>query len=162
MHGSILLALLFVAAPAMAAEWVRFDNSRFGYAVDVPPGFVQAGQAPANDDGLRFASGNGTQRLTVWGGQIIEDSFESAVYASIGLAADDGWSIGYERVTPSWASFSGLRNGMVLYARAIALCGGQQYAAFELEYPERDLKAMSPVIERLVGSLKPSGAGAGC
>ncbi|MHB1104307.1 MAG: hypothetical protein ACYC0C_16340 [Devosia sp.] len=154
-------SLILLASAALAADWHSYENARFGYAIGVPPGFSGEGEAD-NGDGQLFNSGDGTQLLRVYGGNVIEDSFEAAVGDSMDYARDDGWALSYKRVTPSWASWSGSRNGMVLYARAIALCGGEQYAAFELEYPERDLKAMNPVIERLVGSLKPSGAGAGC
>jgi hypothetical protein len=77
-------------------------------------------------------------------------------------AREGGWSLSYERVTPGWASYSGTRNGIVVYARAIALCGGAQFASFQLEYPERDLSEMNPVVERMVRSLGPSGDGSGC
>lgn len=156
------LILIICTSPALAADWSHFDNSRFAYAVDVPPGFAPAGPEPANGDGAAFATADGTQTLTVWGGNVIEDTFESAVHASIGFAKDDSWTISYERVTPSWASFSGSRNGLVLYARTIALCRGAQYASFWLEYPERDIAVLEPVVDRLVKSLKPTGKGEGC
>ncbi|MHB1110144.1 MAG: hypothetical protein ACYCZU_07505 [Devosia sp.] len=161
MRSLILLALLLFASAALAVEWSTYQNPRFGYVIDIPPEFSGEGEAQ-NGDGQVFRPAGGTQLLRVYGGNNIEQSFEASVNTAMGYARDAGWALSYERVTPSWASYSGTRNGQILYARAIALCGGEQYAAFELEYPERDLKAMNPVIERLVGSLKPSGAGAGC
>ena len=81
---------------------------------------------------------------------------------AIDHARADGWKLSYERVTPSWASFSGTRNGLIVYARAIALCDGEQFASFELHYPERDLDEMHGIVERLVASLEPTGNGVGC
>ena len=161
MRSLFLLALLFLAPAALAADWSSYDNARFGYAIAVPPGFSGAGEAD-NGDGQVFNSADGTQSLRAWGGNVIADDFEAEVAASMGYARDDGWDLSYERVTPSWASWSGSRNGIILYARMISLCRGSQYAAFQLEYPERDLKAMNAVVERLVGSLRATGDGAGC
>ena len=161
MRSLILLALFLCSPAALAADWGSYDNARFGYAIAVPPGFSGAGEAD-NGDGQVFESANGTQSLRVWGGNVVADDFEAEVAASMGYARDDGWDLSYERVTPSWASWSGSRNGIILYARMIALCSASQYAAFQLEYPERDLSAMNPVVERLVGSFRATGDGAGC
>jgi len=159
---SLILLVLFLCIPAaLAADWGSYANARFGYAIGVPPGFSGEGEAD-NGDGQMFNSDDGTQLLRVYGGNVIEDSFEAAVGDLMVYARDDGWALSYKRVTPSWASWSGSRNGVVLYARMIALCSGTQYAAFELEYPERDLQAMNPVVERLVGSLRATGDAAGC
>lgn len=157
-----LALLLFAVLPAAAADWGRYANPRFGYAVAVPPGFAAYGPPAANGDGLALRNRQGTQRLAVWGGQVMENSFEAHAQAAIGRAAGDGWSISYQAVTPGWASYSGSRNGQVLYGRDIALCGGRSYASFQLTYPERDIGRMNAVVERLVGSLRAEGAGGDC
>lgn len=156
MNRLLLLIPLLFAGPVLAADWTAYDNSRFGYAIDVPPDFSRDGVEPANGDGASFTSVDGTQSLAVWGGNIVEGSFESSVHAAIGFAKVDGWAISYERVTPSWASFSGWRNGIVLYARSIPLCGDAQYASFWLEYPQRDIATIEPAVDRLVRSLQPA------
>jgi hypothetical protein len=151
----LLLALLAVP-PAWAQSWESYANARFGYAIAVPPGFLGVGEA-ANGDGQRFRSRDGTQSLAVWGGHSLDGGFEPNVATALRAAADSGWTLSYERVTPRWASWSGSRNGIVLYTRHIALCDGARYAAFELTYPQRDLARMDAVVERLVGSLRGSG-----
>jgi hypothetical protein len=156
----LLCILVFAAAPALAQSWDSYANARFGYAIDIPPGFVGAGEA-ANGDGQIFDSADGTQMLRVHGGNAL-DGFEAAVAVAMDGARGEGWNLSYERVTPSWASFSGTRTGMIVYARAISLCDGTQYASFELYYPERDLDAMHGVVERLVGSLEETGTALGC
>lgn len=157
----ILLALFLFASAAMAAEWSTYQNPRFGYVIGIPPEFSGEGEAQ-NGDGQVFRPADGTQLLRVYGGNNIEQSFEASVKTAMGYARDAGWMLSYERVTPGWASYSGTRNGQILYARAIALCGGSQYAAFELEYPERDLAAMNAVVDRLVASLKETGNSVSC
>jgi hypothetical protein len=161
MRSLLLLIALLFASPALAQEWDSYSNSRFGYVVDVPPGFAGDGESD-NGDGQFFESADGTQTLRVYGGNNVDGGFEASITAAMRYAREDGWALSYERVTPSWASFSGTRNGIIVYARAIALCGGAQFASFQLEYPERDLAKMNPVVERMVRSLKPSGRGLDC
>ena len=147
----LLLALLF-SAPALADDWGRYTNARFGFGIDVPPGF-DWGRESENGDGRPFR--DGARKLSVWGGNILEQSFESAALSAIGFSRDEGWMITYEAVTPGWVSFSGTQGPRVLYARMIPLCEGQ-YAAFRLEYSAPDIGPMSMVIERLVQTLEPA------
>jgi hypothetical protein len=146
----ICLLLIVLAAPALATDWGQYDNARFGYTIDVPPGFEWGNEAD-NGDGRAFRGG--ATNLLVWGGNITEDSFEGAVASAKGFVEGDGWNISYEAVTPSWASFSGAQGKRILYQRMIALCDGA-YAAFRLEYSAIDIAALDPVVNRLVQSLK--------
>ena len=150
MRALILFMLIALAAPALAADWEPYGNARFGYTIEVPPGF-EWGKEADNGDGRSFR--DGATRLLVWGGNITEDSFESAVAAAKAFAVADGWDITYEAVTPSWASYSGTRGQRVLYQRMIALCD-MQYAAFRLEYSAVDIGKLEPVVERLVQTLQ--------
>jgi len=162
MRLTLSLALALLALPAIAAEWTRHGNPRFGYELAIPPGFVPDGPPPTNGDGLVFVTTDGTQLLRLYGGNIVEDDFESAVGRAMDAATDAGWDLSYKRVTPRWTSYSGTRADMVLYARGIALCGGTQFASFEIEYPRADLDAMHDVVERLVASLKATNNGIDC
>ena len=157
----ILLALILAlcAAPVCAAEWGHYVNERFGVEADVPPGF-SPGAPPVNGDGLGFSTP--TAALSIHGSLIVEGDFESNVRQRIQWNEDDGWAITYEATTPSWASWSGKKGSRILYVRAIRMCGGTIYGAFELEYMEADRKAFDPVVERLVRSLKDSGTGWQC
>lgn len=160
MRVILALLVLFLAPPSLAEDWDSYTNARFGYAIDIPPGFVGEGESD-NGDGQLYRSEDGTQVLRVFGGNAL-DGFEARIADAMAFARGEGWALSYERVTPSWASFSGTRSGMVVYARAISLCGGEQFASFELRYPERDLDDMHRVVERLVRSLEASSDGGGC
>jgi hypothetical protein len=149
--------LMMLALPVAAAEWGHYENARFGFAVDIPPEFGNAQEA-LNGDGRIYASGDGRAVLRIYGGNIVEADFEAALATAMGHAESDGWALSYQRVTPGWASYSGTRNGQILYARAIAACGGSQYASFELVYPAAEVRAYDPVVERLVRSLRATGA----
>jgi hypothetical protein len=151
----LALVALLSAAPALGQEWKHYENARFGYGIDIPPSFTW-GRESDNGDGRAFR--DGSRRLSVWGGSIVDDSFQSAAQTAIGLATNDGWTITYEAVAPDWLSFSGTQGARVRYERMIPLCDGQ-YAAFRLEYPASDIGPMTPVVEGLVATLEPA---AGC
>lgn len=153
-----LVLTVLAAGTALAADGERYANARFGYAIVLPAGFAPDKRAPDNGDGLTLRNEAGTQRLAVWGGQIVEADFDAHAQVAIGSATQGGWRMSYQAVTPGWASYSGSRNGQVLYGRAIALCDGLSYASFQLEYPERDIARMNAVIDRLVATLRPDPA----
>jgi hypothetical protein len=44
----------------------------------------------------------------------------------------------------------------------IALCGGSQFAAFELDYSKADLQKFNPIVDSLVASLKATEGSGSC
>lgn len=161
MRHILVLLLCLVAFPAAAQDWSTYVNARHGYAIDIPPGYRGQGE-PANGHGQVFRSASGTREIRVYGRTLTVPEFDTDVRNIIRFATDEGWRVSYERITPSWASFSGLRNGLVLYVRMIALCGGDQNATVELRYPERDIRTMDGVIERVARSLRATSDTAAC
>jgi len=155
----LLALLLMLPLPAIAAGWDHYTNVRFGYAIDVPPGFLAQGESD-NGDGQVFKTPTAT--LTVFGGNVMEAEFEADVNTREGFSKKDGWAITYQASSPQNASWSGKRSGRILYARMIALCHGEQFASFELVYPSTDLQRFNPIVDRLVSSLKPASGGASC
>jgi hypothetical protein len=154
MRVLILALSLLLPLPAFAQVWGIYDNPRFGYTIAIPPGFSGQGE-PDNGDGQVFDAERGEMLLRVYGGNNLEVSFAESLRAGMQAAREAGWDLSYERVTRNWASYSGTRDGRILYARAIALCNRDQFAAYELEYPEdyeRDL--MDSAIRQLNASLK--------
>ena len=155
MRTLILIVFALLSSPAIAQGWERYDNARFGYSMDVPPVFAGSGESD-NGDGESFYNPSGAQGLVVWGAGLVGD-FEGEVSSAMDYAiAENGWNITYQAVTPRWASFSGITNGRVLYQRMVLLCDGTSYAAFRAEYSSTNMTDMTPVIERLVQSLKGS------
>lgn len=150
----LAVAAAALALPASAADWGRYQNARHGYAVDVPPGFVDQGQF-SGDAGRRFETEGGRQRLTFWGSPP-DGRFADAVKARVSSEEESGWTMTYQTVSMLSASWSGVRGDGVVYSRAAVLCGGTRWAGFTLEYDAADLAAMDAVVERLVKSLKPS------
>lgn len=149
------LLALGLAPPVLAEDWKPYANARFGYSIEVPASFV-AGPDADNGDGRRFQSADGSAELLVWGTSLTEGDFRlEAEDRRNNSAYIDGWTITYEKATDRWISYSGTKDGQVLYARGIALCDGLA-AFFQITYPQADLKAYDAVIAHMVKSLKPA------
>jgi len=155
MRYLIAIALLLVTTPVMAQFWTHYVNERFGYELDVPPGYEGQGESE-NGDGQTFYLLKSEQVLAAWGGYFFEN-FEAEVAQRQRFASDENWAITYQASTPQWAVFSGQRDHRVFYQRMMPLCDGASYAAYRIEYNIRDLADMNAVIDGLTRSFVPTG-----
>lgn len=140
-----------VAVPALAGDWERYENHRFGYAIDIPPGFSEMVEAENSDGGVS-TSPDGNGELRVWGAYLVDRDFKSDVDERVQSDASDGWTITYDRRKATNASWSGSKSGRVFYARALTGCDGAAIYV-RLEYNHTQLNAFDPIIKRLVKSL---------
>src|SRR4051794_4697042 len=108
----VVALLLLMVTPVFAADWPVYSNARFGYSVEVPPGFVAQPEAD-NGDGRAFRTP--TASLTVIGGNIVEGDFEAEVGQRQAYLTDDGWAITYQVTTPRYASYSGKNGAHIMY-----------------------------------------------
>lgn len=148
-----LLALLpLLPASAFAAEWQSYTNARYGFAVEIPPGFTLVQDAD-NGDGRTYA--NSEAKLLVWAHHLTAGPFEEEVADRRATYRQEGWDLSYDRQTAGWASLSGTLIDSILYHRVIALCD-DAVASFVLEYPQTMKAEISPFVGRLVKSLHPA------
>lgn len=154
--GIAVLAFAVLAGAAFAAGgWGRYLNARYGYGVDIPPGFSPVREA-VNGDGGISRSKDGRSQLAVWGTNLLLDSLSDDVRGRIEGAGEEGWEISYRKVTSSAASWSGERDGRIFYARAVILCHDDQAGFFRIEYPAAEREAFDGVVKRLVRNFKPA------
>lgn len=150
--GASIAGLLLNIVTVQAAEWNSYSNARFGYRIDIPPGFSKVSEAENGDGGVaKSKDGRGT--LRVWGGHITEADFLSEVNWRINQDLTVGFQVTYRKENPAWASWSGTKGNRVFYERAIPTCNGAA-AYFRLEYDRAQLKAFDAVVSRLVKSLQ--------
>ncbi|WP_292139419.1 hypothetical protein [Mesorhizobium sp.] len=67
-------------------------------------------------------SGRKEAFLAVWGARLGQASFRAEIEHRMVEDEKAGWKLTYRRVTPRWASYSGINNGQIRYVRAIAVC----------------------------------------
>lgn len=143
--------LAVATAQASADDWRRYDNPRFAYAIDIPPGFSDVVEAQNGDGGVS-TSADGRAELGVWGSYLVDRSFKSDVEDRVQADSSDGWDISYDRRTSRTASWSGSKNDRVFYARAMTGCDDAAIY-FRLEYEQAQLKVYDAIVSRLVKSL---------
>lgn len=153
MLSRILALLLLSATPGFAADWWPYDNARFGYTIEVPPEFRPAFH-PDNNDGLTLSPADQSARLLVFGTNILNGDFSSEARVRMMLAKNDGWQISYSKMGSRGASFSGMRDGRIVYVRGVPLCNGGA-AFFQMDYAKTDMHRFDAVVMRLVRSLQP-------
>jgi hypothetical protein len=147
----VVLALALLAGPAGSQEWEQFGFRRLGFSFDVPPGFVLK-QTADNDRGATFETTDGGF-LAVWGDDLPKRDFGSTVQAQLNADEEEGWNITYRRITPTWASYSGIKHGKIRYFRALSVCTNR-VGIFQLDYDVKDKVRYDPVVVRMVRSLK--------
>lgn len=147
-----LLTLIAFTLPAFAQAWTTYGNARFGYFVDIPPGFSKIAEAD-NGDGGRAQAAEGKAELAVWGSRLTERKFGPEMAWRADQDRADGWTVSYQKEQPQWAVWSGAKGDRIFYARAIKACGGAA-AFFRLEYEKTTAKAYDPIVARLSKSLR--------
>ncbi|WP_152662654.1 hypothetical protein [Devosia soli] len=151
---ALLAILLAVTAAHAQSGWGYYANGRYGYEVDIPPGFEGQGESD-NGDGEVFLLDGRVGKLTVWGGYFaLEPDFESEANARFADDRDDGWNVISQAATPGWATWSAEKSGRVIVQHMIALCDASGYAALRLEYAQTDRPRLDDLVEPLVTSFK--------
>jgi hypothetical protein len=152
----VALCVIVTVAPALAIAggWGRYDNGRFGYAIDVPPGFSEIVEAENGDGGISRGA-DGSAELRVWGHYLVVNDFKGEIADRVRADQAEGWTVSYDRRTTKAASWSGSRGDRIFYARAMKGCE-EAAIYFRLEYGRADLDAFDSIVGRLVKSLHPT------
>lgn len=146
----VLVLVLLTATAALArGAWTRYGNARYGYHIDIPPGFTQ-GEAPANNDGRSFTSPDGST-LDVWGSNNVLDETLSKVYGDI--VRERGSSIVYKTKGGTWFVVSWTADGRSHYQKQFV--GKGSMCGFIFTYPAARKSAHAPVVQRLERTFKP-------
>ena len=155
MRYLIVFALLLTTVPALAQFWTHYANERFGYELDIPPGFSSYSEASEGVAQHFFMAGE-RQELKLWGGRL-ESGLEHFTASLIIEHTANGWNTTSQSATPQWASLSGVQPKRSFFQRMILLCDGDSYAAFRLEFDTADLNAVEPILQGLTRSFVPRG-----
>lgn len=154
-HILVLLATFALALPTLAqVPWGYYANARYGYELDIPPGFEGQGESQ-NGDGQVFLFDGRVGKLTAWGGSFVaEPDFESEANARFASDTAAGWGVMAQAASPGWATWSATKAGRVLQHHMIQLCDGAGYAAIRLEYAQVDRPKLDDLVQPIIVSLK--------
>lgn len=157
-----IVAMLLGSAVAAEDGWYRYDNARYGFALDVPPGYA-ALPATTNTGDQVFTQAGGTGVLTVSGGTVEPGSFNQKWEATMAAYEGAGWTLTYEAKPPEWTSFTGTRDDRRLYVKMLPLCGGtRQFGQFAFEYAESEAGDAEPIALGIAASMTRVGTGFSC
>jgi serine/threonine-protein kinase len=156
MHrGTGILALvlaLAVPTAAHAASWRTYANERFGTTADVPSDW-QAGEAPANGDGLRFTSPDGQAWIIVSGALQVSDSVGEAM--AILERPNEGEQITYHHRETRLLVVSGLKRDRIFYRKSILSCRDTVWNSVAIEYPASRKESFDGLVAEVAKSLRP-------
>lgn len=152
MLARLIALLLFSPVPAFAADWWSYDNAGFGYAIELPSEFHLAASSD-DTDRLSLSPADRSASLQVFGTVVANGDFTSEANGRVALARDQGWKISYSKSNSRGISFSGTKQGRIVYVRGVALCNGAA-AFFQMDYSKADMQRYDAVVMRLVRSLR--------
>lgn len=150
--AAMMLASLPV--PCLAEEWSSFGIRRAGFIFDLPPGFSL--DHVAGDGQSATFRGPEQASIVVRGEYLSGGNFKKNVEALMLHDEGLGWNFTYRRLTNSWASYSGVKDGMIRYVRAIKTCN-DRIAVFRMIYGMSEKLDYDPIVVRMVKSLKSEG-----
>ena len=147
---------MFLAIPdlLLAQEWTAFGIREAGFTFEVPPGFSLDHLANDGQDAA-FMGPDGAS-LVVRGDRLSGENFRAKVEAQMAQDESEGWNVTYRRLTGDWASYSGVKDGIIRYFRAIAICD-ERAAVFQMDYSQSNKVAYDPIVIRMVRSLEAEG-----
>ena len=152
------MVLAFLVAvlsfPAVAQDWERYENARYGYSLAIPPGFEGQGESD-NGDGQVFTSSAHNETLTVWASMAGESGFAMDALEAGKALEDAAWHVGTQTIHPADAQLSAIQGIRTLRQRMQLLCEGQSIVYIRLDHPVTASAEMDKTFKRLVRSLDP-------
>ncbi|MEQ1956085.1 hypothetical protein [Mesorhizobium sp. CN2-181] len=140
--------------PSLAQEWTAFGIRKAGIVFAVPPSFSL--DRIAEDGQSATFLGPQEASLVVRGDHFLGGNFKQRVEALIADDGRHGWKVTYRRLTDSWASYSGIKGGMIRYVRVIVTCD-DSVGVFAMDYSQTQKLPYDPVVFRMVKSLASEG-----
>ncbi|SHN38213.1 hypothetical protein SAMN05192549_10977 [Duganella sacchari] len=141
------------AQAAAPSGLLRYDNSKYGYAVSYPASFVGQGVSDAGDGQIFTAPGNDASFTA--SGSYCEDGARALASFVDGYKQNEkkgSLTITYSRMTKSFAVVSGIRGSRIFYAKQTF--NNTSCAKFSLEYEPAAKSVYAPLIGRIANSLK--------
>jgi hypothetical protein len=138
---------------AGAVSWTEFTDPRFGFRMEIPAEY-QLSYETEQQNGRFFHTRTG-DFLATWFSPASEGTFAADVRLRQEQDEANGWAISYERITPTWASYSGTKGGEIRYVRAVDICG-EGAAYFVIDYPVTSKRTYDPIVTHMVRSLRPT------
>jgi hypothetical protein len=151
----VLAALLLgLAGQAQAANgWETFTSQYSGCSVEYPSYLFTPSQQTTADGATRFTSGLAEAEMVIAGGSN-EKHVTIADIVRIYLEQAGAENITYHRQEQGWAVYSGYREGLIYYLKAVLSRDQRQACVLELRYPPANKLELDVTVSRISKSLR--------
>ena len=157
--GRIVRALTamvaLMAAPAGADAWTKYENDRFGTAVEVPAQMI-AGPRPTNGDGQSWTSPDARTRVTAYGNfwGVTVESWDDYRVQMRRWMLEDKVILTYTPMGETWFVLSGKKGDEIVYVRVQRSARCQDIAHhLDIAYPAAQKEARDAWVARMSKSL---------
>ena len=138
---------------AKAAQWLTYQNDRYGTTIDYPNQF-KAEPPPGNDDGRKFTSADGAEFSVSASYNALD--FDLAKYQDFILKnLDPGDVVTYTAHGDNWFVLSGSKGSDIFYERHLLSHGRQLTEDFAMTYPAAAKQSYDPIVARMAKSFRP-------
>ncbi len=120
-HPPLFWSLTLITSPALAAGWGQLRECPLRRVGGRAAGVFRPAATPTMAMARCSPTPTARSSLRVYGGNIIERDFEADANTATQGGDERRLGVSYERVTPSWASYSGTRQG------SCSMCGRSRY-----------------------------------
>ncbi len=144
------LACLFacLAPPALAADYTRYCNSRYGFCVDYPPYFGME-PSPINNDGRNFMDSEGFT-MSATG---INNVLDGTVATEMQSREEDFDTVTYRKHKDNWYVLSGYKDDLILYVKSWV--GSGSINTVYMQYPKTMQAEYDETVNHIVKSFVP-------
>jgi len=144
------------ANAAGAADWLTYQNDRYGTTIDYP-GTFKPQPPPGDDDGREFKSTDGAD-FSVFASYNALD-FDLAAFQAFTIKnLASGQVVTYQAHGADWFVISGTSDSDIFYDKYLLSHGGQMTEGFVMSYPAALKQTYNPIVTRMAKSFR-SGTG---
>lgn len=157
MRRIVLLLLLVVLGCAFAlgqTKYSTYTNDRFFFSIDYPATLLKMQDAPENDDGRTFFSGDSTVEMRVWGQyNALSETLKQKYNATLKSFPQKP---SYMVLGPTRYVVSGLRDGKIVYVKTLYRKAKdvEVFYTLTIEYPAADKARWDAVVTHIANSFK--------
>ena len=133
----------------VSLKWDSYYNGRFEFCVDYPTNFLRAQGESENNDGIVFATANGSSEMRASGmynvlDESIAEAFKSA--SANGVYYDTDHAITYKQQKSNWFVISGMYFESIFYVKTVLI--GDTFYTLYFEYHPSERKQFDEIIKR--------------
>ncbi|MCB9231476.1 MAG: hypothetical protein H6581_07430 [Bacteroidia bacterium] len=137
-------------------KWEYYSNSRFGFCLNYPAFLLSPGEEPTNNDGMRFATRDGSSSLAAWGENML---LNETIPLEFEERSQDGFEfdgrkrrVTYKKLGEDWFAVSGFLDEKVIFYRKVIQGEGLTFYEIEFLYPSAEKEQWDAIVDRVLAS----------